>query len=122
MMQPGTDRPRHANKSDTIRETQIALLDASIVGTRAVAQTPFLLEGHTPSFYGRVLVAIDGMNGVHSKLNVSYSLTIGMHVESIARRILKHAFSVASPGAKVVDVHFDDPSFVPEAKLLEHLG
>ncbi len=115
-MNSGDDNPKHSSKSQTMPLFQ----DAAQFGTES-AESLFLIDGYPEITEDAVVVAVDGMNYIHHGVDQLYALTIRLHVDQVARRILGALpFSVQGKVA-LLDIHFDDYSRVPNFKMGEQI-
>lgn len=83
------------------------------VGFFLIDELPEVLNGE------RVAASIDGMNYIHISVNRTYSLTTWMHNEQLAHRVMDNSCFTICDALVCLDVHFDDPQFVPLAKTGE---
>lgn len=108
-MTAGGSEPRHTTKSETVTIFEEEAIRASGVDR-------FMFDGYPISRGDFFALAVDGMNFIQSQVDRSYSLTVGIHANKLARRIVNNTCRSVREFLFSLDVHFDDPERVPLAK------
>lgn len=111
-MSPGGTEPRRTLKSDTFVHLQAELQDLGV-------SDHFMLDGYPIVEERGIALSVDGMDFIHSAVNQLYALSVAMHISQLARRAVEIPCKSVGVHAVRLDFHFDDPAFVPLAKVGE---